>query len=271
MIIKPLILVTNDDGIESPGLRAAAEAVVGLAEVLVVAPDRQQTSMSRAFPKHDDVGIIVSCADYIVEDKRIQRFAVRGSPACAVAHAMLELATRRPALCISGINFGENLGTNVFMSGTVGAAIEATSYGIPAIAVSAEVGRGVKGWGEDRHLDWKPAMVIIRRLAERILQQGLPGPVDFLNVNLPYGATLDTEIRMTQQSKQGLYLYTKPERRDLSMPFSLSANIEVDMSALERDSDIYAVVVDRVVSVTAMSCDLSVCDPAGAPVRIDLG
>ncbi len=268
--MKPLILITNDDGVESPGLRAAAEAVVDIADVLVVAPDKQQSTMGRAFSKHDDVGVITRCTDYIVENNHVQRFAVCGSPACTVAHAVLELAARRPALCVSGINFGENLGTTVFLSGTVGAALEAASYGIPAIAVSAEVGRSVKGWGKDRHLDWMPAMSIIRRLAEWILQQGLPHPVDFLNVNLPYGATLDTEIRMTYQSKQGYFLYTKPAQRDLSMPFRLSANVEIDMSALERDSDIYAVVVDRVVSITAMSCDLSVRDTMGGPIRIGL-
>jgi 5'-nucleotidase len=266
--MKPLILVTNDDGVDSPALRAAAEAVLGLGDVLVVAPHVQQSTMSRAFPDHDDVGIIERRDDLLVAGTRCACFAVRGSPACAVAHGVLELASRKPDLCVSGINYGENLGTTVLLSGTVGAALEAASHGIPGIAVSAEVGEGVKDWGADPPRDWEPTINVIRRLARSILGHNLPKDVDILNVNVPLGATLGTEIRTTSQSRQSYFSYVKPERRDFSMPFRLPAKIEIDLATLEPDSDIRAVVIDRVISVTPMGCDYSVRDPTGLPVRM---
>ena len=83
---SPLILVTNDDGIHSPGLRAAAEAVAGLGELLLVAPAKQQTSMSRAFPHDADVGVIEQ-VDVAVGGRAVTAYAVTGSPALAVTHA----------------------------------------------------------------------------------------------------------------------------------------------------------------------------------------
>jgi 5'-nucleotidase len=266
--MKPLILVTNDDGVDSPALRAAAEAVIGLGDVIIVAPDKQQSTMGRAFPDHDDVGVIEKRDDFLIAGSQCTCFAVRGSPACAVAHGVLEVASRKPDLCVSGINYGENLGTTVFLSGTVGAALESASYGIPALAISAEVGRGVKGWGEDRSLDWGTTINVTRRLAKWILGHGLPNGVALLNVNVPLGATLDTEIRITSQSRQGYFAYGKPEPRDFSMPFRLSAKVTIDLSTLEPESDIYAVVVDKVISVTPMGYDLSIRDRAGLLFRM---
>ena len=130
---SPLILVTNDDGILSPGLLAAAEAVAGLGDLLLVAPATQQTSMSRAFTHGADVGVIERV------DVPVGGRAVSGSPALAVTHAVLELADRPVGLCVSGINYGENIGASIGVSGTVGAALEAGTRGIPGIAVSVTV------------------------------------------------------------------------------------------------------------------------------------
>ena len=100
---RPLILVTNDDGLLSPGLRAAAEAVADLGELLLVAPATQQTAMSRAFVRDADAGVIER-VDLHIADTTIAAHAVTGSPVMAVTHAVLELAQRPIDLCVSGIN-----------------------------------------------------------------------------------------------------------------------------------------------------------------------
>ena len=120
---RPFILLTNDDGIESPGIRAAAEAVLDLGDLIIAAPAKQQSGMGRAFPRLEDTGIIeTSCIR--INGQEIPAYGVHGSPALAVAHGILEIADRKPDLCISGINYGENLGQTVTCSGTLGAAIE---------------------------------------------------------------------------------------------------------------------------------------------------
>ena len=130
MYKDPLILVTNDDGIEAPGLYAAIELASSLGDVLVAAPLEPQTAMSRSYPRTPTQGRIEP-REICVNDNHIAAFAVNGSPAQAVAHGILELADRMPALCISGINNGENLGGTIFISGTVGAAAEAAGLGVP--------------------------------------------------------------------------------------------------------------------------------------------
>ena len=147
----PLILVTNDDGIRSPGLLAAAEAVVGLGDLLLVAPSTQQTSMSRAIA-HDARAGVIERVDVVVGGRAVPGYAVSGSPALVVTHAVLELAERPIGLCVSGINYGENIGGSIAVSGTVGAAMEAADHGIPGIAVSVTV--QVSQWRTFAAVDW---------------------------------------------------------------------------------------------------------------------
>ena len=133
---KPIILFTNDDGIESPGLWAAVKAFCGCGHLLVVAPRQQQSGMGRSMPHYSEGRIFpydspIDCSDCCA-------YAVDGTPAQAVQHAVLELARAQPALLVSGINYGENTGNGVTISGTVGAALEAASLGIPALAVSQQ-------------------------------------------------------------------------------------------------------------------------------------
>lgn len=121
-VTDPLILITNDNGIQSPGLFAAAQAVADMGKLLVSAPLSQQTGMPRAFPRHPGLGTIKEF-ELNINGKPIVGYGVDGSPAFAVAHGVLELADRKPALCISGINYGENLGQSLPRSGIVGAVL----------------------------------------------------------------------------------------------------------------------------------------------------
>jgi 5'-nucleotidase len=160
----PLILVTNDDGLDSPGLHAAAAAVADLGELLLVAPATQQTAMSRAFVTDAGAGVVKRVEMHIA-GRAVSGYAVTGSPVMAVTHAVLELAERPIRLCVSGINYGENIGGAIGVSGTVGAAFEADAHGIPAIA--AAITAQVSEWRTFGTFDWTAARHFTRLLARQ--------------------------------------------------------------------------------------------------------
>ena len=108
---RPLILVTCDDGIESPGLRAAVRSVMNLGEAIVSAPCEQQSGAGRSLPTFNDGSIHE--IDYVVDGQAVPAYAIHGSPAQAVLYALVEVVLRHPSLCVSGINSGENVGSGV--------------------------------------------------------------------------------------------------------------------------------------------------------------
>jgi 5'-nucleotidase len=162
----PLILVSNDDGIHSEGLTALADAVEGLGEVVVVAPDRERSAVSHALTLHRPLRVTETAPG---------RHAVDGTPTDCVNLAINGVLPRRPALVLAGINKGANLGDDVTYSGTVSAAMEGTLLGIPSIAISL-VGRS--------GFRFEAAAGCARRLAAWVLERGLP-PDTLLNVNVP--------------------------------------------------------------------------------------
>ena len=254
---RPLILITNDDGIHSPGLKAAAEAVADIGDILIAAPHTQQTGMGRAFPYTEEVGII-DAVKIPIGQKEQTAYAVHGSPAYAVAHGVLELADRKPDLCISGINYGENLGTTITCSGTLGAVFEANSYGIPGIAVSVSADFSVQRLNEFGSMDWSAAQSILRMYAEEVLKNGMPEGVDVWNINVPDKVTPPYVWRTTSQSTQNYFYFTRPPKRNYGEPYKLQARLEVNTDTLEKDSDIYAVYVDKIISVTPLNTRMSV-------------
>lgn len=248
--MPPLIILTNDDGIKSPGLRGAAQAVADLSDLLIVAPREQQSSAGRAFYGEGDA---VPMA-YRLNGKAVRAFGVPTSPAVTVRHAVLLLADRKPDLVISGINYGENIGNGVTISGTVGAAIEAASLGFPAMAVSVSTALKYHRT-HSRKIDFSVAAQYIRRFARRILRQGMPLGADVLNINVPSGATLSTPWRWTRVSRVSYFRSTFVEADGVKRFTGYES--DVDPAMLERDSDIYAILVDRVVSVTPITFDLT--------------
>jgi 5'-nucleotidase len=162
----PLILVSNDDGIQSAGLAALADALAPIGEVVVAAPDREQSACSHSLTLQRPLRI---------EEIAPARYSIDGTPTDCVNLAVNGILRRRPALLVSGINRGANLGDDVTYSGTVSAAMEGTLLGIPSIAVS-QIGRG--------SFDFRVAAVFAKRVAEWVLAEGLP-PDTLLNVNVP--------------------------------------------------------------------------------------
>ena len=126
--MKPLILLANDDGIHARGLAALAERLADLGDVMVVAPDRERSATSHAFTMNRPLR---------VEEVRPGWFSVDGTPVDCVYIGVLRLVPRKPALLVSGINHGFNLGSDVFYSGTVACAVEGAIRGVPSFAVKA--------------------------------------------------------------------------------------------------------------------------------------
>ncbi len=252
--MKPrrLILVTNDDGVHSPGLRAAVAAVLPLGDVVVVAPQEQQTSMSRSLPPTDGVLRPVALQVHGVD---VPAYALRGSPAYAVIYGILWLAReRRPDLVVSGINYGENLGSGTTISGTVGAAFQAAAMGVPGLAVSLETDPAYHfHHGET---DWHAAIHFTRYFAQRLLTRELPFDVDVLKVDVPQHATPDTPWRLTRQSRHAYYAnFLSEVFQDGRLGGKIDYHVGVQPDQVEPDSDIYAFLEERVVSVTPLSID----------------
>lgn len=248
----PLILVTNDDGIQSEALWAAVEALAPLGEVFVVAPDRQWTGAGRSMP-HTVTGDFEKLTR-TMGGRTVAAYAVDASPALCVVHAMLEFLPRRPAVVVAGINYGENLGAEVSASGTVGAALEAATFGVPALAVSLEMGIHAHMEGNAGQ-DYTAARAFTRRFARHVLEYGLPQGVDALNVNVPDTATPETSWRLTRLSRHSYFVSTRPRREaGVGRPgYRVMENLE----RTERDADIYGMCIERVVTVTPLSRDLT--------------
>jgi len=163
---RPLLLVSNDDGIHSLGLAALDEALREIGDVVVVAPDREQSACSHALTLHRPLRIDqIGAARYVVD----------GTPTDCVNLAINGICSRRPALVVSGINKGANLGDDVTYSGTVSAAMEGTLLGIGSIAISL-IGR--------HDFAFDAAADFAARLVRWVLERGLPADT-LLNVNVP--------------------------------------------------------------------------------------
>jgi 5'-nucleotidase len=176
----PNILITNDDGIHAPGLRALVEALAGLGTITVVAPSHERSAAAQSLTLRQPI-----YCDQIAE----REYSIEGTPADAMILAFHILLKEKPDIVVSGINPGGNLGENVYYSGTVGAAKEAAINHTPAIAVSLVYRRRV--------FDFEPAARFTRSLIPLVLGEGLPNGV-MLNVNVPqdWGG----EVRITRQS-----------------------------------------------------------------------
>jgi len=171
---KPLILVTNDDGITAPGLRALIRYMKDLGDVIVVAPDSPQSGMGHAITL--DSTLTAKEVEIDPENQDIQEYSCSGTPADCVKLALQVLLLRKPDICVSGINHGSNSSINVIYSGTMSAAIEAGIEGIPAIGFSL----CDYSW----KADFSPAEKAIKQLVKEALVNGMPKGV-VLNVNIP--------------------------------------------------------------------------------------
>ncbi|MFC4738797.1 5'/3'-nucleotidase SurE [Flavobacterium ponti] len=186
---KPLILVTNDDSIVAPGIRALIEVMKEIGEVVVVAPDSPQSAMGHAITINDTITL-----SKVNLDKEIDKeYSCSGTPVDCVKIAVHEILKKKPDLCVSGINHGSNSSINVIYSGTMSAAVEAGIEGIPAIGFS------LLDYSWDA--DFEPFKKYVKNIAQKVLKKGLPDGV-ILNVNFPKLKEKDIKgIKICRQAK----------------------------------------------------------------------
>lgn len=169
---KPLILVTNDDGITAPGIRALISVMSEVGTVVVVAPDKPQSAMGHAITLNSTLFI----NKVSLENAIVTEYSCSGTPVDCVKLAVNEILHRKPDLCVSGINHGSNSSINVIYSGTMSAAVEAGIEGIPAIGFSL--------LDYDWNADFDAVKPSIRKITLEVLEKGMPENVVF-NVNFP--------------------------------------------------------------------------------------
>jgi 5'-nucleotidase len=251
---RPLVLFTNDDGIASPGLWAAVNAFADMADVLVVAPREQQSGTGRSLPVTSEGRLYVEERE--IGGASIKVYAVDGTPAQAVQHGVMELADRLPSLLVSGINYGENCGNGVTISGTVGAALEGASLNVPSLAMSLQTAK-------DLHLTYSSevnftaAAGFARMFGLWLMHSRRPDDVDVLKVDVPMHATLETPWKITRISRHRVYWPTRPERVALNDIGRMGYHFDADASKAEPNSDVYTVLHEGLVSVTPMSLDMT--------------
>lgn len=253
------ILVTNDDGVASLGLWALNDALRDVGEPIVIAPDspRSATGMSLTFHKPLRLKR--------VHNRQRSAYSVSGNTADCVFLGIIELFKHKlPTLVTSGINLGDNLTSQlVFASGTVAGAIQAAVMGAPAIAFSLSL-------PEDREVTRKElasvlatAGIHVRRIAKWVMENGLPEGVDCLNVNFPFDTAPQTRTRVTTL---GLRKYNDEVVKRIDPgghPYFWQWGKIKDGNEFPEGTDIHAVYVDKMISVTPLKLDASVPDHAG--------
>ncbi len=239
--VRPLILLTNDDGIHAEGLRYLRMAAERIGQVSVVAPEAEQSAVGHSITLYDPIK-----AREFSKNGIFYGYGISGTPADSVKLALYSLLSRPPALVMSGINDGANLGLNVLYSGTVSAATEAAILGLPAMAVSLDQKK-------DPPFPW--AVPHIEVLAAWVIRHGLPKGVA-LNVNIP--ALPPEKIRGYRLTRQGLTKFKESfeQREDPrgNHYYWLTGQATADDTA--EDTDV-AAVRQGYVSVTPLFYDLT--------------
>lgn len=188
---KPLILVTNDDGITAPGLRALVRFMKDIGDVVVVAPDSPQSGKGHAITL--DIALYSKKMKIDLENGANEEYSCSGTPADCVKMALQELLGRKPDICVSGINHGANSSINVIYSGTMSAAIEAGIEGVPAIGFSL----CDYSW----NADFSHAESFVKKIVKEALTNGIP-PGVVLNVNIPKATESEIKgIKICRQAK----------------------------------------------------------------------
>ncbi len=234
------ILITNDDGIFAPGLWRLARELKEIANIIVVAPDREQSGLGTAVTLRQPLR--VQKARPLIPD--VEAYSVEGTPTDSVILALGKLLKKRVDLVVSGINSGPNLGDDVLISGTVGAALIGYQHGFPSLAISiASL--------DNQHLD--NAARLAARLAERMTQPALGGNA-LLNANLP-GLPLDEikGVKITKLASKS-HIDTVEEGHDGRKAYYWLIRQKMDKSN-EKNTDIWA--IDRgYISITPLHSEL---------------
>ena len=238
---KYYILVSNDDGVDAPGIYVLVQELKKIGDVVVVAPDKQQSAVGHAITMNFPLR-----AKEVKKDGTFFGYSVDGTPADSVKLAVKSLLKKKPDLVVSGVNHGANTAISIIYSGTVSAATEGTILGIPSIAVSLTT------YGPP---DFRYAAKFARKLAQLVLKKGLPEGT-LLNVNVP--AVPEKDIKGVRVTRQGRAVWndTFDIRRDPANKeyYWLTGDLQDHDKGLEFDQ---SCIRDNFVSVTPIHYDLT--------------
>lgn len=262
------ILISNDDGVFAPGILAAKQAVEDIANVYVVAPDKNNSSVGRRLTLFKHLKI-ESCK----LDDGSPAYSVSGSPADSVIVGADYIMEEKPDLVITGINQGVNISCDVTSSGTVCAAFEAVSLGIPAIAASLFIDpktaykQDEKGeWYVD--YDFTLAKKVLHDLVLKIKNQGFPEGVDLFNLNVPTNYESE-EVKITHlahrmlekhvidnttEEKKEIFNYSLDENQNSDGLIMIASNL---VQEYDEGSDGYALLVDKCPSLTPLNVNMT--------------
>jgi 5'-nucleotidase len=251
---KHIILITNDDGINSPGLKAAAEAMIDIGEVFVIAPTNQQTGTGRGLT--GDKKSKFHPTKYSINGAELKAYHCNCSPALIVKHSLKTIfSDKKPNLLISGINYGENLGSSITCSGTVGAALEAASVGIPSIAISKQT--DIASHHEYTEQNWTTTVHFLKFFSKILLDGKAMIDVDALKIDIPECATKETEWKLTKVAKCGYYFKEFENPCEETRLNEGKIKIIINENELEKNTDIHTFAIQKMISVAPISLDLS--------------
>ncbi len=240
---KPLILVTNDDGITSPGISALVETMKELGEVVVIAPDKPQSGVGHAITINSTIRIYRT-KYHGVE----QEYSLTGTPVDCVKMAFSKVLKRKPDLCVSGINHGSNISINVIYSGTMSAAVEAAVDGIPSIGFSL--------LDTSIDADFSASQYYAKVISKQVLTSGMQKDT-CLNVNIPKLNLSEIKgIKICRQARAN-WVEEFEERKDpAGNPYYWLTGKFVDYDKGKNDTDVWAV-KNNYISVVPVMFDLT--------------
>jgi len=239
----PKIVITNDDGIYSPGILALKKVLEKLGETLVIAPKKETSGIGKAISSR-----LIKIENVTLADGS-KAYAIEGTPADAFLLAIYKFLKQKPDLLVTGINIGPNLGIDdFFTSGTLGAAIEAAIHGTPAIAVSYCLEKFFEGQNKASLVDMKKlesTAEIAGKISKYILENGMPSDVDIISVNVPEKPK-EWTVEVTRLSNKGYKdLYSKREDG-----YIINSWVLDDYPDDVLGTDLYAVKVLKRISIT---------------------
>ena len=265
------ILISNDDGVFAPGILAAKQAVEDLANICIVAPDKNNSSVGRKISLFKHLKI-KSCE---LEDGTLA-YSVSGTPADAVTVGIDYIMDEKPDLVITGINSGVNISCDITSSGTVGAAFEAVSLGVPAIATSLFIDPKTS-YKQDENGEWyldydfTLAKKVLHDIVLKIINDGFPEGVDLFNLNVP--SNYDSEVvKITKLShkmldkkiidnedkeKEDIFNYHLDENQESNDLIMIMSDI---VKEYDVDSDGYALMVEKRPSLTPLKVNMTYND-----------
>ncbi|MGC8679122.1 MAG: 5'/3'-nucleotidase SurE [Fervidicoccaceae archaeon] len=246
--MKKRIVITNDDGVYSPGLKILHDSVSDLGEVHVIAPETPKSSTGLGLTLHKPLRVM---RVKLWNEKSI--IAVSGTPS-DIIHISVHILNGKPDLVLSGINVGDNTSLQVILSsGTVGAAMQASLLGIPSAAFSADV----KSPEEFMRRNYRKALEIVTRtIAEHLLEKGMPKGFDLISVNFPSVIGKKTKVKIAKPARIRFAQYTERRIDPQGRPYFW---IYGEPTSPEEGTDAYIVLVEKNIALTPISLNLSSC------------